>query len=209
MPNRKSAMLLIWVSIAGLAASLPAAGAIGPSCPEGSSLWVFHNGLTPYTTTGGPGMSALSALAKDWAEAQCAAAWPLADPYVTQVNPYWTFTKLYSTGGPDPCNPVHRWSFSCRVCIEGHPPAWPQKVSFDAPIGMGEAGDSATALVPGRLISGGLRMGGSLGSNGATASGTPTYSFQILTDEGMVDVEVDAITGRATLGTFDGVCQNR
>lgn len=176
--------------VAVLCLAAGSASASNEPCPDGWNVWVFHHGQTPYTyNCYSPNANLTPALA--FAENQCQEAWDDVDHLVTHNGGF----QVNMNDGLVPATwpPTYRWYYSCYTCIQGFPPAWADHVLEKAPVGLTEAVGIAHRLVPGVVVDATLQE---VGEGNAVQS---LYYVDIVEDDVMVQVTVDARTGEANV----------
>lgn len=176
----------------------PAAASNEP-CPSGYNVWTFHHGQTPYTYNCNS-TNANRDAAYAFAEAQCEDAWDDVAHLVSHNGGYQI--NLSDGAVPATWPPTYRWYYSCYTCIQGHPPAWADHVVHElAPIGITEAVHIAQRLVQGVVVDVNLHRIGDDGDDSdlGNNSGKNLYYVNIVEDNVMLQVTVDAQTGEAAV----------
>ena len=179
-----------------LVAGLPALAFAGPDTCEwaGMNTWTFASGSTGYIFSCGSSTTNHAA-ASAYAETKCQAAWnSFAHSY--SATGYFD-TNLYMASVTWDPN-LLQWRYVCQTCIDGYPPAFPDHQLARVP--LSQAVDNATEAVPGEVMAVEYREA----RDGERAH----YRVDVWGVDGMVEVRVDGLTGRAsTSRDTEAICR--
>lgn len=172
----------------------PAAAQAIPWCKaDNQHIWTFSSGQTPYTFDCDDVGTPTITYAEAYAETHCQQGW---DNFASDYAFDGPRHQLYYTqipGNPGMC----RWKYRCRGCVLGHLPY----IIADHPARLrpADAAMAATDVVKGVVMK--IEISDD-GDDEADQEG-PHYLVDVLTETRMVQVVVDATTGRAQIVTDD------
>ena len=173
----------------------PAAAQAIPWCKaDNQHIWTFSSGQTPYTFDCDDVGTPTITYAQAYAETHCQQGW---DNFASDYAFSGPRHQLYYA--PIPGNPgMCRWKYRCRGCVLGFlPHIWLERVP--AVLGPADAGNVAANLVKGLVMKIEISDDGDDEADQERSS----YLVDVLTETGMVQVVVDATTGRAQIVTDD------
>lgn len=168
---------LVLVAAASLVAFPAVAANTTGGCPDGSVQWVYAQGSTGVGWMSNTPSNGYST-AMHQAEGLCDQAWSQVG-----VNPTYGMSINVSYGNGDPS-----WSYACIACI--HSIVQNLNYAFeDLVIDTGSAGGI------GGQVGGGVVIGINL--KGMKSEEGPKYYVDVVRSDAIVQVEVDATTGKA------------
>ena len=158
---------------------------------DNQNIWTYFSGQTPYTFNCNDIGTATITQAAAYAEAKCQHKWDTFASNYAFDGP--TFQLYYTEiGNTNIC----RWKYRCKGCVLGFlPHIWVEP--RPAVLGPADAGNVAANLVKG------LVMAIEISDDGDDEADKESYLVDVLTETRMVQVVVDATTGRAEIVTDD------
>jgi len=172
----------------------PVAAQARPWCSgENEHIWTYFVGQAPYTFPCDDVGTPTITQAAEYAETHCQQRW---DTFASNYSDNGPRFQIYYThiSGTNYC----RWKYRCKACVTGFMPhIWLERVP--AVLGPADAGNVAAELVKG------LVMKIDISDDGDDEADQEHFSYlvDVLTEARMVQVVVDATTGKAQIVTDD------
>ena len=169
----------------------PVAAQARPWCSgEDEHIWTYFVGQAPYTFPCDDVDTPTVTLAAAHAEAECQERWDTFASNFSDNGPRFQiyYTEIGNSG-------ICRWKYRCKACIVGFLPL----LERPAVLGPADAGHVATGLVKGVVMSVKISDDGDDEADQEYSS----YLVDVLTETRIVQVVVDATTGKAQIVTDD------